>query len=176
VTRQHVRDASAPFHYALASYGSARPLNCGVSGDKMKRIGAMVSLVLPSLALAGGDYVSGTVSAFSRKDGIFSFTFVAARTLVGLEQCQSLRVSVEYGRVPWYSWLPFVDSGHPTKAQTESAASLLQAAHRTSQPILFGYLGHGLVPSSAPCTFKSKGLAIESDRGRQFVLSYHDQT
>jgi len=142
----------------------------------MKRIGVLTSLLLPSLALAGGDYVSGTVSDFSGKDGIYSFTFVAEQPLVGLEQCQSLRVSVEYGHVPWYSWLPFAHSSHPTKAQTESAASLLQAAHRTLQPILFGYLGNGLVPSSTPCTFKSKGLAIESDRGREFVLSYHDQT
>lgn len=145
-----------------------------VSGDKMKCVGAMIAL-LPSLALAGGDYVSGKVSSFSGNDGTYTFTFVAKKTLVGLEQCQSLTVNVEYGRVPWYSWLPFVHTNHPTKAQTESAASLLQTAHRASQPILFGYLGYGLVPSRVPCTFKSKGLAVESDRGREFVLSYHDQ-
>jgi hypothetical protein len=140
----------------------------------MKCVGVLIAL-LPSLALAGGDYVSGRISRFSGKDGDYTFTFVADQALVGLEQCQSLQVNVEYGRVPWYSWLPFVHTNHPTKAQTESAASVLQAAHRTSRPILFGYLGYGLVLSSAPCTFKSKGLAIENDRGHEFVLSYHDQ-
>jgi len=145
-----------------------------VSGDKMKCVGALIAL-LPVLALAGGDYASGKVRSFSGKDGVFTFTFVTEQRLVGLEQCQSLTVNVEYGRVPWYSWLPFVHTNHPTKAQTESAASLLQDAHRASKPVLFGYLGYGLIPSSAPCTFKSKGLAIEHDSGHEFVLSYHDQ-
>lgn len=140
----------------------------------MKCIGALIAL-LPSLALAGGDYVSGRISSFSGEDGVYAFTFEAEQTLVGLEQCRSLKVNVEYALVPWYSWLPFVHTNHPTKAQTESAGSFLQAAYRTSRPILFGYLGYGLVPSSAPCAFKSKGLAIENDRGREFVLSYHDQ-
>ena len=146
----------------------------GVSGDKMKCIGALIAL-LPSLAFAGGDYVSGRVSSFSGADGAYNFTFVSDQSLVGLEQCKTLTVNVEYERVPWYSWLPFIHTNHPTESQTESAASLLQAAHRTSQPILFGYLGYGLVPANAPCTFKSKGLAIENDSGHEFVLSYHDQ-
>ena len=142
----------------------------------MKRVTVVVALLLPSLAVAGGDYVSGKVSEFSGKDGVYAFTFVAERTLAGLEQCQSLKVRVEYGRVPWYSWLPFVHTNHPTKAQTDSAAFLLQSAHQTLEPILFGYLGSGLVPSTAPCTFKSKGLAVERDRGNEFVLSFHNPT
>jgi len=65
----------------------------------MKRIGVLTSLLLPSLALAGGDYVSGTVSDFSGKDGIYSFTFVAEQPLSAsnnVNRCESVSSTDTY--------------------------------------------------------------------------------
>jgi hypothetical protein len=146
----------------------------GVSGDNMRNLVALF-LSLPALANAGGDYVSGKVRGFSGDDGEYSFTFAPDGRLVGFEGCQSFTVNVTYERVPWYSWLPFMHTNHPSKAQTKFAAELLRKAEQSSEPILFGYLGYGLVPSTGHCTFKSKGLALEHDADREFVISYHDQ-
>ena len=135
-------------------------------------------LALPS-ANAGGDFVSGHVASFHGGDTNFTFVFVAsspARPLV--EQCTVMEVSVEYARVPWYSWLPFVHSGHPSKEQTVAAVRYLSAAHGSHDVIRLGYMGYGLVPTETACSFRSRGLAIEhvDADGHVVVLSYHDQT
>ena len=141
----------------------------------MKLIAASFLLV-PFAAAAGGDYASGKVADFSGQNGSYAFTFKGDRPLVGMNKCPSLKVLVEYQRVPWFSWLPFIESGHPTEEETDKAAKMLQAAEQGSNAVSFGYMGNGLVPSGEPCTFKSKGLSIKQDAGKEFVLSFHDQT
>lgn len=131
------------------------------------------------VANAGGDYVDGHVTSFHGDDSNFTFVFVASppdRPLV--EQCVVIEVHVEYGRVPWYSWLPFIISGHPTKQQTMEAGKYLSAAHGSLAPIRFGYVGYGLIPTETTCSFRSRGLVLEhiDADGHAAVLSYHDQT
>ncbi|WP_227818180.1 hypothetical protein [Nitrogeniibacter aestuarii] len=134
------------------------------------------SALLPSLVFAGGDYVSGKVSDFTGNDGEYSFTFAAERTLVGLEACSVLKVHVTHKRVPWLSWLPFVHSSHPTQEQTNMAAVVLKQAAEAGHPALFGYLGDGLIASGAPCTFRSHGLLLDDNEGKELVLSFYDRT
>jgi hypothetical protein len=138
---------------------------------KLRRVCTLVLLV-PGAALAGGDYVPGRVANFSGDDGSYAFTFAADRELV--QGCQTLEVRVRYSRVPWYSWLPFVHTSHPTKDQTDLAAAMLRQAAQTSRSVLFGYVGYGLVPSGERCTFVSRGLVLERDGDFEVVLSFHD--
>jgi hypothetical protein len=136
-----------------------------------RRINRLASII----GHAGGDYVSGKVSGFTGSGGDYSFMFAADRTLVGFEACRVFKIQVTYQRVPWFSWLPFVHTNHPTREQTNVAAAALKQAAETDRPALFGYLGSGLVASGVPCTFKSKGLSLNHDSGNEFVLSFHDQ-
>lgn len=130
-----------------------------------------------SAALAGGDFARGKVVAFSNDSGSYSFQFspTERRSLL-LTGCSEFNVKVEYKRVPWFGWLPFVHSSHPTKRQTETAASFLRAANQSGQEVYFGYMGYGLVPKASDCSFSSRGLDLEQSRGMQIVLSYHDLT
>jgi hypothetical protein len=123
--------------------------------------------------LAGGDYVLVKISKFSGYDGNYSMSF--KQTEIDREPllmgCNEFKVTVEYKNVPWYSWLPFVQSSHPTKQQTIKAASLLLDAFKTNRAISFGYMGRGLIPTGEKCSFSSKGLILEFNN---VVLSFHD--
>ncbi|MGM9514815.1 hypothetical protein ACS5PK_11225 [Roseateles sp. DB2] len=139
----------------------------------MKRL-ILLTVACPSVALAGGDYSAGTVSNFSGERGNYTFVITWDQPPARYEQCRQAKVEVRQERSPWYSWLPFVHSDHPTLEQTDQAASLLAAAQRSSKKVSFGYMGNGLPPADGQCQFKSKGLRVEHDSGGQFVLSYHD--
>lgn len=111
--------------------------------------------------LAGGNFVSGFVTEFSGRDGSYRFVFTATEKTPSsplIEGCPSLTVLVEYERVPWYSWLPFVESSHPTLEQTKVAGTALSEASSAMKRIAFGYMGNGLEPTKVKCTFSSKGL------------------
>jgi hypothetical protein len=120
-------------------------------------------------AVAGGNATRGLVTAFSGADGDYRFTFQhkGARLVMG---CPALEVTVSYARVPWYSWLPGVQSRHPGLAQTVAAAAALQSAFKDKQEIYLGTMGMGLKRSTAGCTFRSKGLELQAGA----VYSYHD--
>jgi hypothetical protein len=133
--------------------------------------------LLSNTALAGGDFVLGKVAAFSGESGNYSFRFIQTdRNKELLSGCREFNVTVRYERVPWFSWLPFVHSSHPSKQKTEAAASFLRGASQSGQEVYFGYMGYGLVPTGNSCSFTSRGLALEQEHGKQYVLSYHDQT
>jgi hypothetical protein len=131
-------------------------------------------LVASGVALAGGDYASGHISSLSGKNGSYSFKF---SQLAGgpelVAGCPSFNVLVEFSRVPWYSWLPWVKGLHPTLDETNSAAEFLRTAELENRPIRFGYMGSGLIESDRHCVFGSKGLQLFND-GVTAVLSYHD--
>lgn len=101
---------------------------------------ALVSVKLfltASVSMAGGDFALGKIVAFSNDSGTYLFRFVQTdgnRDL--LNGCRTFNVKVHYERVSWFSWLPFVQSGHPTKQQTKIAASLLHAANQSGQTVL----------------------------------------
>ena len=143
------------------------------------RLAALILFVclVPFRSFAGGSYVEGIVSEFSGGDGNYSFRFTQhSATEPLLQDCPVFSVAVRYSRVPWFSWLPFVHSGHPTKAHTEAAAKVLQQRAKSGSPVSFGYIGNGLAESSIPCAFRSKGLAVLEDGEHSVIVSYHDPT
>jgi hypothetical protein len=133
----------------------------------------VAALIASGAAIAGGDCAKGHVGGFFGKNGSYSFHF---SQLDGdpelLTGCPSFDVLVEYSRVPWYSWLPWVTSSHPTLAETNSAAEFLRTAQLEKRAIQFGYMGSGLIDSGRHCVFRSKGLLLSKDRVTA-VLSYH---
>jgi len=150
-----------------------------VSARALQALISFLLLLASPFANAGGDYVSGHVTSFHGGDNDFTFVFVASSPERGLmEQCTTIEVQVEYSRVPWFSWLPFIRSGHPTKQQTMEAGRYLSAAHGSHNLIRFGYIGYGLLPTETMCSFRSRGLRLEYAYAddQAVVLSYHDQT
>ena len=132
-------------------------------------------LTAVSSASAGGDCVSGSISGFSGSEGVYTFHFEQLESRDALIlRCLNFDVSVHYGRVPWYSWLPFVKSNHPTFEQTEAAAAFLRAAEHDHRPVQFCYMGGGLEPTVQRCTFQCKGLVLEGDPSDPLVISFHD--
>lgn len=133
-------------------------------------------LAISTAAAAGGDYVSGKIVNFSGDSGHYSFRFLQtdARSEL-LPSCREFDVKVEYERVPWASWLPFIHSVHPTKEETREAASFLRTASRESRDVYFGYMGYGLVPSGTACAFSSRGLSLDQEHDMNVVLSFYNQ-
>ena len=140
----------------------------------MVRIAYLILLFIgPKFVFAGGDYVLGRVLSFSGDGGNYSLTFSQTNinTSPMIKGCYEIKVIVKYEHVPWYSWLPFIRSSHPTKEQTIIAASLLLDAFEKNREIGFGYMGSGLTPTAEKCAFVSKGLTNEFDN---VILSFNE--
>jgi hypothetical protein len=139
----------------------------------MKKIALAVLLAVPAFYTnAGGDYVPGRVTAFSVSENIYSFEFEQAKDGGELVSgCKIFKVYVSYMNVPWYSWLPFIDSPHPTRKETKEALRYLHDSFREGRSIYFGYMGSGLQNTDNRCVFNSKGLAIENG----IIISYYNQ-
>ncbi len=139
----------------------------------------LVILVFNStLVHAGGDYWLVKVEEKITADLPQKLKFEINEPARGILQgCKKIRVLLEYQRVPAWSWLPFIDSSHPTKDDTTIAVEFLNNKFAKSAHTYFGYIGAGLfkVPS-VDCTFKSKGLKLmKIDTENEFaVLSYYD--
>ena len=134
-------------------------------------------LPFSQLCYAGGDFVSGKISEVLEIEEEYTIGFT--QTEVGSELktgCRDITVIVNFSRVPWYSWLPFIKSSHPTKEQTVDAVKYLVDAKNSEKEIYLGYIGGGLIPADKICTFNSKGLVLERIEGTQVVISYHDPT
>jgi hypothetical protein len=122
-------------------------------------------------ANAGGDYVSGYVTKFSMYAREYSFEFEQAKNEGELMNgCKKFKVRVNYQHVPWYSWMPFVDSSHPTWGNTKEALKYIDKSSNERHIIYFGYIGSGLARTAEPCIFNSKGLKISNG----VVISYYD--
>lgn len=134
----------------------------------------LATLLLPGVCSAGGEHVAGKVTRFIVMPDGYKFLFVPQEPIWLADRCQTLLVHVTHARVPWYSWLPFVSSNHPSAAETASAAELLRVARLHGSVVGFGYMGSGLAPAGPRCSFKSKGLRVYRDRGETFVLSFFD--
>jgi hypothetical protein len=143
----------------------------------IRKIAFISFLIWPALCFAGGDEVSGKVSSLIVKEGKYVVHFNQTENAsVLITGCKEIEVTVQYARVPWFSWLPFVSSSHPTRKETDEAIEYMRNANRNNRLIYFGYMGYGLVPTGQKCSFKSKGLRIYRDQGKVTVLSFHDQT
>lgn len=135
-------------------------------------------LLYTSTCFGGGDAVSVKIDRITEAGEKTVITFVLSKSEKRdlIQGCKVIEVTVEYSLVRRASWLPFLDKGHPTKDETDKAIKYLKDAHRKNEEVLFGYMGTGLVPTVTTCSFKSKGLRIEQDRGMTFVLSFHNRT
>ena len=139
---------------------------------------ALISLAfLSSVTYAGGDYRLMKITEFSGSNGIYTMRLVQSDPAPPLMTgCSKFDVRVQSQRVPWFSWLPFVVSNHPSRNETEAAADFLKGASQRKQSVLFGYMGHGLAEGERVCSFLSKGLRLHREGDRLFVLSYHNRT
>jgi hypothetical protein len=136
-----------------------------------------VLLLLPVFCFAGGDYVAGRVESVEQQGGVYIIHFIHTDDQHELiKGCKEITVLVKHSRVPWFSWLPFIRSDHPTQKETTESIEYLKSANKAKQTVYFGYMGYGLVPTEQTCSFKSKGLKIKVDNDKWLVLSYHDQT
>jgi len=134
-------------------------------------------VLLPALCFAGGYAVSGRVESVAQQGDVYVIHFIQTGNESELvKDCKQINITLKYSRVPWFSWIPFMESGHPTKRETIESVEYLKKANKDNQTIYFGYMGYGLVPTGQKCSFKSKGLKIEVDNGKWLVLSYHDET
>jgi hypothetical protein len=138
------------------------------------RLLAPLLLLFSAAAFAGGDNSSGKISEFSGKDGNFSFQFVETGKIPLVDKCPKFTVRVRYERVPWYSWLPFVETSHPTRKETDEAGEFIRNAFQGGAEIKLGYIGSGLVPDGAKCSFASRGLVLAKEPTGSVVLSFHD--
>jgi hypothetical protein len=140
----------------------------------MRSIAAAILVVVCDAAWAGGTSVLGKVSAFSGERGHYTLRFEQTETTSELiPGCPTLDVEISYARVPSYSWLPWIETAHPTLQQTEVAAEYLRKANKEGRVVGFGFMGSGLIPTGAHCHFRSKGLQLFEDRVPS-VLAFHN--
>lgn len=125
---------------------------------------------LSSHAYAGGDFSQFKVLAYSEMNAVYHFSLEekqSSRQLIS--GCKNFDVRVNYKRVPWYSWLPFVHTSHPSYDDTIKALEYIKDAYDSNKDVYFGYMGNGLGRTSAACVFDSYGLKIDGVT----ILSYY---
>lgn len=134
--------------------------------------------LLPALVHAGGDFWPVKVEEKISNDESQKLKLLILDSSSGITHgCKQITVSLDYRRVPPWSWLPFIGTSHPTKAETAKAVEYLNNKFNQSAQAYFGYMGSGLfkVPST-DCTFISKGLKLlKIDIDNEFaVISFYD--
>jgi hypothetical protein len=138
----------------------------------------VILVFISTLVHAGGDYWPVKVEEKITTDVPQKLKLEISEPARGIFQgCNQITVLLEYQRVPVWSWLPFIDSSHPTKDETTTAVEFLNNKFAMSAKTYFGYIGGGLFKApSIGCTFKSKGLKLmKIDKENEFaVLSYYD--
>ena len=85
------------------------------------------------------------------------------------EPCSRFQVKLKYERVPWYSWVPFVDSYHPSPSENQAAIQKMKGYHKNQTVFEFGEVS-GLKQTKSACVFMSKGLKVTKDK---FIVSFY---
>lgn len=148
----------------------------------MKKMPFWLFLILfitnASTVEAGGDYWTVKV-----KDEIVGATSIDLKLSL-LEEprgvvagCSSIVVHVKHQTVPFWAWLPFISTNHPTQGETMEAIRFLNKKYNTSEYTYFGYIGGGLYKEEgSECTFNSRGLRLERDEhtNQDVVFSFFD--
>jgi hypothetical protein len=143
----------------------------------MRNASLLLFIFAGNICFAGGEYSRGKIEHIEYKDSAWKFVFKqTTENKLMISNCDVLTVELEYQRVPWYSFLPFVESGHPSKKQTKNALVYLEHSFREGKYINFGYIGSGLKGTETKCLFKSKGLKLGSDQEGDYVVSFHSET
>ncbi|MBU0966323.1 MAG: hypothetical protein KKA54_08080 [Proteobacteria bacterium] len=136
----------------------------------------LITLIVTSSAFAGGDYWKYKIMAFDEAKGNATITLQAIDKKDTFSNCNEIEIFSKYEHVPWFSWLPFVHTNHPTPKENHQAIDFIKLHYKNDQNIYFGYMGYGLVPTENACEFKSKGLRIEKINNLEIVTSYHNET
>jgi hypothetical protein len=123
--------------------------------------------ILSSILYAGGDYVLVDVQSFEEQKGIVKIKIKQIDDRDPLMKgCFEFEVAITHKRVPWFSWLPFIESSHPTKKENQASLGLLLEAYQDKVPTNFGYMGYGLAGTEKECSFVSYGLkTIKTEEG-----------
>ncbi|MEJ2497012.1 MAG: hypothetical protein P8Y43_05980 [Sulfurovaceae bacterium] len=132
--------------------------------------------ILSSILYAGGDYVLVDVQSFEEQKGIVKIKIKQIDDRDPLMKgCFEFEVAITHKRVPWFSWLPFMKSSHPTKKENQASLGLLLEAYQDKVPTNFGYMGYGLAGTEKECSFVSYGLkTIKTEEG-EAVLSFYSE-
>ncbi len=132
--------------------------------------------IFSSILYAGGDYVLINVKSFEEQKGIAKIKIkqIDDRNPL-IKGCPEFEVAITHKRVPWFSWLPFVESSHPTKKENQESLNLLFEAYHNKVPINFGYMGYGLADTEKECSFVSYGLKTLKTEESEAVLSFHNE-
>ena len=139
----------------------------------MKILVAIIIFLILSDSYAGGDYREGKITTFFTENSVTIFTFEQTdKTRVLIKPCEIIKIKLKYGYVPWYSWLPFIESSssHPSKIDNRKGLQYIKNAYENKKIINFGYMGAGLLPIDEMCTFKSRGLLLDND----YIASFHN--
>lgn len=134
----------------------------------------LILMLLPNLCFAGGDYSEVSIKNFTGSGSNANFTIEFVNDRKFDESCDALKVSLKYKRVPWYSWLPFVHSSHPTQVETREAVMHLEESFKENLNVYFGYIGGGLIPTDKPCEYVSKGLNMDEFDNYKYIHAFHD--
>jgi len=142
----------------------------------MKTITSLLLILLSQTSFAGGSYNEGKVINFNSNNDQTSFKFIQTDGESSLiKSCNEFMVLLQYERVPWFSWLPYVETSHPTEKQTILAVNFIREAYKNNKKILLGFMGAGFKKTKEKCTFRSRGLLLmNSNKENNFVLSFHD--
>jgi len=110
----------------------------------MKAITSLLLILLSQTSFAGGSYNEGKIINFNSNNDQTSFKFIQTDGESSLiKSCNEFMVLLQYERVPWFSWLPYVEASHPTEKQTILAVNFIREAYKNNKKILLGFMGAG---------------------------------
>ena len=141
---------------------------------------AIITLILILVAhtsYAGGTSNEGEIKEFHSNKKITSFKFIQTDGEPNLiKLCSEFTVILEYKRVPWFSWFPYVETSHPTEKQSKKAINFIKTANKNNKKIQFGFMGAGFKETKEKCIFRSRGLLLMNDNEEsEFVASFYNQ-
>ena len=121
----------------------------------------LLACFLSGTLTSGGDYgVYKVDSIVENGDISIIYLFVVRKPSSLLDDCERIKLSIDYERVPWFSFLPFVHTNHPSADDTETALNFLHRGMNESSEIYLGYVGSSML-SAGECDYLGKGLRVE---------------
>ncbi len=127
-----------------------------------------------SLTLAGGDYWEGRIIEFQGNYNHLKVKFKIIGEPRGIiTDCEQIEIKVNYKKSFLDKILFFIKTVGPTVEEHQLAVDFLRKSHTNKENTYIGYIAGGLESSSQNCTFKSKGLKLESiDETENIIFSY----
>ena len=127
-------------------------------------------LIFPLCAFAGGTHWKSNILTVDEKQKQIKLILKNEKPIYN---CDKLNINISYERVPWFSWIPFINSAHPTKEENKVAITHIKS--NIGNTLYFGEIGKGLVPQEKKCTYQSKGAKILEIENKQVIMFYYSQ-